>query len=81
MKSMADSVALPPLPKSPYEVELVGAVLEMVIDMARNVSANSSTGNDDFKQRSRDSAKVMKIPASGQLVTCYSRTNAIPFSS
>lgn len=63
VKSMADSVALPPKPKRPLDAGLGGAALEMVIDIARKVSANINTGSEDLRQRSRDSVNVMKMPA------------------
>jgi len=34
----------------------------MVSEAARNVNAKKSIGNDDFRHRSKDSAKVMKMP-------------------
>ena len=62
VKSTADSVALPPQPNSPLDVDLVGATLEMVNEAARKVKARMSKGSDDLRHKSKDSAKVMKIP-------------------
>lgn len=61
MKSMADSVAFPPQPSKPLDA---GVVLGTVNEAARKVKASTSTGNDDLKQRSIDSANVIKIPRS-----------------
>lgn len=66
---MADSVAFPPQPSQPVESDLGGAALDNVNPMARKVSARSNAGNDVFRQRSRDSANVMKMPALDQLHT------------
>ena len=62
MKSMAVSVAFPPQPSQPEDAELGGAALDIVNPTARKVSARSNTGNDVFRQRSRDSANVIKMP-------------------
>ena len=64
VKSITVSVVLPPQPKNPVEAGLAGALLEIVNEIARNVNANSKIGNEDFRVRSKDSAKVMKIPVS-----------------
>ena len=69
MKSMAASVAFPPQSNQPVDAGLAGAALDIVKPMASKVSARSNTGNDVFRQRSRDSAKVMKMPALGQQET------------
>lgn len=60
---MAVSVPFPPQPSQPEDAELGGAALDIVNPMARKVSARSNTGKDVFRQRSRDSANVIKIPA------------------
>ena len=62
MKSITNSVALPPQPKNPTEAGLGGALLEIVNEIARKVKANSRIGNEDLRVRSSDSANVMKIP-------------------
>ena len=69
MKSIADSVAFPAQPKNPVCADLVGAVLDIVREMAKKVSASIRMGSEDLRQRSSDSAKVMKIPA-----TCERKT-------
>lgn len=69
VKSMADSVAFPPQPSQPVDAGLAGAALDIVNPTARKVSARSNTGNDVFRQRSRDSANVIKTPALDQLQT------------
>ena len=65
MKSMAESVAFPPQPNHPVDAGLEGAALDMI--NPSKVSARSNIGIEVFKQRSRDSANVMKIPALSQL--------------
>ena len=67
MKSMAGSVAFPSQPSQPVGAGLEGAALDMV--NPSRVSARSTIGIEVFKQRSRDSANVMKIPALSQLQT------------
>ena len=69
MKSMADSVAFPPQPSQPVDAGFGGAALDIVNPMARKVSARSNTGKDVFRQSSRDSANVIKMPALDQLQT------------
>lgn len=62
VKSMADSVALPPQCNQPADGGLGGAELETASDSARKVRAIISNGNDDFRQRCIDSEKVTKMP-------------------
>ena len=69
MKSMADSVAFPPQLNQPVDTGLGDVALDIVNPMARKVSARSNTGNDVFRQRSKDSANVIKMPALDQLQT------------
>lgn len=69
VKSMTDSVAFAPQSSQPVDAGLGGAALEIVNPMARKVSASINTGNDVLKQRSNDSANVIKIPAIDQLQT------------
>ena len=63
---MAASVAFSPQPSQPVDAGLAGAALDIVNAMASKVSARSNAGNDVFRQRSRDSANVIKMPALGQ---------------
>lgn len=82
VKSMADSVALRPQPSQPVEAGLEGAALDIVNPMARKVSARSNSGNDDFRQRSKDSVNVIKMPALDQLQAfSFRRTLHSPLSS
>lgn len=67
VKSMAESVAFTPSPSQPVDTGLGGAALDIVNPMARKISARSNTGNDVFRQRSSDSANVIKTPAVDQL--------------
>ena len=67
VKSMTDSVAFPPQKSQPVDAGLAGAALDIVSPMARKVSASSNTGNDVLRQRSNDSANVIKTPAMNQL--------------
>ena len=62
---MADSVAFLPHPSQPVDAGLEGAALDIV--NPSRVSARSNTGIEVFKQISRDSANVIKIPAPGEL--------------
>ena len=85
VKSMADSVAFPPQPSQPEDAGLGGATLDIVSATARRVSARSNTGKDVFRQRSRDSAKVIKIPVLDHFTdliglgrTCTHRFRRIP---
>ena len=64
VKSIADSVAFPPQPSQPVDAGLGGAALDIV--KPSKVSARSNTGSEVFRQRSRDSANVIKMPALGQ---------------
>ena len=66
-KSMAVSVALLPQLKRPLGVDFEGVATENVIERASNVSDMMTTGNDDLRHESKDSAKVMNMPAPGQL--------------
>lgn len=66
---MAASVALPPQLSQPVDAGLGCAALDIVNAMASRVSARSNTGNDVFRQRSRDSVNVMKMPALSQQET------------
>lgn len=68
MKSTADSVAFPPQPKKPRDAGLGEAAFETVNEIARTVKAKIAMGRDDLKQRSKDSANVMKMPTSHQTV-------------
>lgn len=63
VKSMADSVALLPHPNKPLDAGSGGAALEIVSEIAKTVRASTAIGSEDLKQRSSDSAKVMKTPA------------------
>ena len=62
VKSIAESVAFPPQPSQSVDGDPGGAALDIVNPMARRVNARSRPGNDAFRQRSRDSAKVIKMP-------------------
>ena len=62
MKSIAESVAFPPHRSQPVEAGLEGPALDIV--SPSKVSARSNTGIEVFKQRSRDSANVIKMPTS-----------------
>ena len=59
---MADSVTFLFQPRRPGEPDLSDAELENANDIARNDRASRSRGKDDLRQRSMDSAKVIKIP-------------------
>ena len=65
VKSIAASVVFPPHAQNQMAVGLAWALLEIVKEIAKNVSANMRMGKDDLKHRSSDSANVMKMP-----VTC-----------
>ena len=67
MKSMAESVAFTSQPSQPVDAGLEGEALDIV--NPSKVSARSNIGIEVFKQRSRDSANVMKMPALSQLQT------------
>ena len=67
MKSMAESVAFPSQPSQPEDAVPEGAALDIV--SPSKVSARSNIGIELFKQRSRDSANVMKMPTLSQLQT------------
>lgn len=62
MKSMADSVALPPQWNQPVDEGLGWAELETASDSAKKVRETMSKGNDDCRQRCIDSEKVTKMP-------------------
>lgn len=63
---MAASVAFPPQLSHPVDAGLECVALDIVNAMASKVSARSNTGSDVFRQRSRASVNVMKMPALGQ---------------
>ena len=65
VKSMADSVPLPPIPKRPFDSRFDGATLDAANVIAKILRAKMNNGNEDLKQRSKDSAKEMKVPAFG----------------
>jgi len=62
VKSIADSVALPPQPNRPLDEGLGGVVLEIASDKAAKLNAMISSGSEERRQRSMDSANVMKMP-------------------
>ena len=67
VKSVADSVAFPPQASQPVDAGLRDAALDIV--SPSRVNASSDTGIEVFRERSRASANVIKIPALGQLQT------------
>ena len=75
MKSMAESVAFPSQPSQAVDVGLGGAALDMV--NPSKVSARSNIGIEVSKQRSRDSANVIKVPALSQLKTLPIRRHSL----
>ena len=58
---MADSVAFPPQRSQPVDAGLEGVAFDSA--KPSRVSARSNTGNEVLRQRSRDSANVIKMPA------------------
>ena len=71
MKSIADSVAFPPPPKTTGDAGLVRALVDYVKDGAKKVNASIRMGSEDLRQRSNDSANVMKMPATGEKKTKF----------
>lgn len=71
VKSIADSVAFTPQPKNPVDAGFAGAVLDIVKEIAKKVSASIRMGIEDLRQRSNDSANVMKMPATGEKRTKF----------
>ncbi len=69
VKSISVSVAFPPQPSQRVDAALEGVALDIVNAIARKVSARSNTGNDVFRQESKDSVNVMKMPALDQSQT------------
>ena len=63
---MTDSVAFPLWKRPPRD----GAGSELAKDIEKTVIARSRTGNEDRRQRSRDSENVMKIPDTLSATTC-----------
>lgn len=81
VKSMADSVALLPHPNKPRDAGSGGAALEIVSEIAKTVRASTTIGSEDLKQRSSDSEKVMKTPASNQPYPALILVLHLPLSS
>lgn len=59
---MADSVAFPPKPKELVDDGLGGAKFDLDSSNAKKDNATISSGNEDLKVISKDSANVMNIP-------------------
>ena len=67
VKSKGDSVALPPTPRRPFGWLPQEEVLDTARDTAKILSAEINSGNDVLRQRSKDSANVMNVPALREL--------------
>ena len=81
VKSVRDSVALPPMPKRPFDCTFGGAVPEIASEMAKTLSAKIKSGREDFKQWVMPSAKVTNTPKHDQLAFYGESIFCLPVSS
>src|SRR4051794_32605242 len=76
VKSICVSVALLPHPQNPDEVGRGGVELVWASETDKHVSANSTSGRDWRRHRSRLSENDIKYPVSSYTRNCLRRTNA-----